>query len=113
MLPVMVRRQVINRQCREMGLLPMDSYQPKVGIDDEIVIMEVHREPEFRVNHFHGVVVGVMEHGHYRDVYYERDDGFVGVARVNTNGVPPDWGVIALRVTRRVHYVLPHSKGRI
>jgi len=115
MKPLITRRQVMNRQCREMGLLPIDSYQPFVGPEDEVQITELRSEPRVHARQFSAVVLGVDDHGHYRLVHYRQtDSGTVGVARVNSDGVPPDWGVIAMRVTRRVHFRLePNEKRRI
>jgi len=113
MLPVMTRRQIINRQCRDIGLRPTDAYNPDVGLQDEVEIEEVEQEPEFHAAKFQATIHGLEDHGHYRIVVYQRADGHRGTARVNSNGVPPDWGVVAIKITRRVYVRLEPDADRV
>ena len=111
MMPVMVSRQVRNGQLRAIGVAPSASYHSRVGPGDEVIVQDVQEEP-FRAERFEARVTGVVEHGHYRLVSYERmDGGGPGVARVFADG-PPDWGVIEFRIIKRVHRPPSARRGR-
>jgi hypothetical protein len=99
--PVMVSRQVRNRQCRDMGIPAPGYHYSAAEKGDEVQIQNVEPRP-FRHERFLARICAVIDHGHYAVVEYERvDTGEHGTVRVFRSG-PPDWGTIEFRLIRRV-----------
>lgn len=100
-------RQIRNAQLASMGCESLSTYQTPIEADH--VRMELVEPDPFVHEKFEARVWRVYDHGYYRTLEYERlDNGEHGRARIFSDG-PPEWGIIALVVTRRVRPTGSHA----
>jgi len=108
MIATKTSRQIRNRQLRDMGIRPAESYHTRVGPLDHVAVLEV--TPDAEPRRFVARVTNVRDHGWYLLLDYEPlesdDELQPGTIRLYRAG-PPDWGVVELKVVKKVARISP------